>query len=73
MLLSKCISPARREKLEKDVEQLKGKVVVDDSFTHFVTLAPRRGDSNRGFVRSLNLLIALAAGTAQAILRLQLV
>ena len=38
----------------------------DDSFTHFVTCPPERGSSERGFVKSLNLLIALAAGTVLA-------
>ena len=64
MLFSKCIAKEDREEMQKDVERLGGSVVSDHTFTHFVTLSPKRGETERGFVKSLNVLIALAAGMA---------
>ena len=64
MLFSKCIAKEDREEMQRDVERLGGRVVSDHTFTHFVTLSPKRGEADRGFVKSLNVLIALAAGMA---------
>ena len=62
MYFSKCIPAERRSDLQDAVENLGGSTVTDDSFTHFVTCPPEKGSQDRGFVKSLNLLIALAAG-----------
>ena len=62
MYFSKCIPAQTRGTLQEAVESLGGNVVTDDSFTHFVTCPPEKGSQDRGFVKSLNLLIALAAG-----------
>ena len=64
VLFTKCIAKEDRKEMQKDVERLGGRVVSDHTFTHFVTLSPKRGEADRGFVKSLNVLIALAAGMA---------
>ena len=64
---SKCIPAQTRSTLQEAVERLGGSVVTDDSFTHFVTCPAEKGSQDRGFVKSLNLLIALAAGEPPAV------
>ena len=59
---SKCVSLSDRKEMERVLHSLGGRVVQDDSFTHFLTLPPHRGNKDRGFVKSLNVLVALAAG-----------
>ena len=62
VLFSKCVSEQDRKKHQTTIEQLGGSVVKDDQFSHFVTLTAARGKKDRGFVKSLNTLLALAAG-----------
>ena len=63
MLFSTCLNAALRKKLAKSVQQLGGTVASDGpDFTHFVTLQAARGHNDRGFKKSLNTLIAVAAG-----------
>jgi len=59
---AKCVSKEDRKDMEKVLHTLGGRIVEDDTFTHFVALPPLRGKKDRGFVKSLNVLIALAAG-----------
>ncbi|KAK9843511.1 hypothetical protein WJX81_006816 [Elliptochloris bilobata] len=64
VLFSTCIDAAQRKALARTVTRLGGAVAPDgdESFTHFVTLAPVAGDKGRGLVKSKSMLIALAEG-----------
>ena len=60
---STSVGATLRGTLSRMVERLGG-AVADDvaSFTHFVTLAPTKGDAKTGFRKSIAALLALAAG-----------
>ena len=67
VLFSTCVNATLRKSLTKSIQQLGGRVAADgDDFTHFVTLNAAKGHSDRGFKKSLNTLLALAAGTPGA-------
>ena len=69
VLFSTCVDKSRIASHSKVIQRLGGQVVDGDAsdFTHFVSLPPRTGQSkkdkeDRGFKKSINSLIALAAG-----------
>ena len=69
VLFSTCVDMSRIASHSKVIQRLGGQVVDGDAsdFTHFVSLPPRTGQSkkdkeDRGFKKSINSLIALAAG-----------
>ena len=54
-----------RKTLTQAIQQLGGTVAADGpEFTHFLTLQAARGHKDRGFKKSLNTLLALAAGAS---------
>lgn len=72
VLFSACVAEQDRQALRETVRRLGGRVVdgrggATSDWTHFVTLAPRRGDPKRGFQKSLNTLVALAAGLLRSL------
>lgn len=64
VLFSTCVDSAQRESYSRVVARLGGSIAADHDtdFTHFVTLQAQRGEKDRGFKKSLNSLVALAAG-----------
>ena len=65
VLISTCVSATMRKSLTRAIQQLGGTVASDGpDFTHFVTLDAARGHKDRGFKKSINTLLALAAGQA---------
>ncbi|KAK9824072.1 hypothetical protein WJX72_007535 [[Myrmecia] bisecta] len=64
VLFSTCVDASLRKAYTKTIQRLGGSVAADSdqSFTHFLTLQAARGESDRGFKKSLNTLMALAAG-----------
>jgi hypothetical protein len=68
VLFSTSVAAEVRQTLGETVRRLGGRVVEGKGgsqgpeWTHFVTLAPKRGGEKLGFQKSLNTLIALAAG-----------
>jgi hypothetical protein len=73
VLFSTSVAADVRQTLGETVRRLGGRVVEGrggsqgPEWTHFVTLAPKRGGEKLGFQKSLNTLIALAAGTPLAL------
>ena len=68
MHFSTSISDVLRVQLTKKVEHLGGAVLDGpESSTHFVTLAPVKGDPKTGFRKSIASLLALAAGAIRSI------
>lgn len=66
VLISSCIDAKLRKSMTKTVERLGGSVTASpEDFTVFVTLEPAKGQKERGFIKSLNTLSALASGTLQ--------
>jgi len=63
VLISTCVDAQLRKSMTKTVEHLGGSVTASaKDFTVFVTLDAARGQSERGFIKSLNTLSALASG-----------
>ena len=69
VLFSTCVEKSRIAAYSKTVHRLGGQVVEGEGadFTHFVSLPPskgqaRKGKDETGFKKSINSLVALAAG-----------
>ena len=63
VLISSCVDAKLRKSMTKTIERLGGSVTASaEDFTVFVTLEPAKGQKERGFVKSLNTLSALASG-----------
>lgn len=63
VLISTCVDTQLRKSMTKTIERLGGSVTASvKDFTVFVTLDAARGQSERGFIKSLNTLSALASG-----------
>ena len=63
VLISSCVDAKLRKSMTKTIERLGGSVTaLAVDFTVFVTLEPAKGQKERGFVKSLNTLSALASG-----------
>ena len=61
MLFSKCVSEQDRKKHQTTIEQLGGSVVKEDQFS-FCYPDCCAGQEGQGLCKSLNTLLALAAG-----------
>ena len=63
VLISSCVDDKLRQSMARTIERLGGRLTTSASdFTAFVTLGAARGAADRGFVKSLNSLSALASG-----------
>ncbi len=63
VLISQCVDEKLRKSMTSTVERLGGIVTTSTrDFTVFVTLEGARGQTDRGFTKSLNALSALASG-----------
>ena len=63
VLISSCVDAKLHKSMTKTIERLGGSVTASaEDFTVFVTLEPAKGQKERGFVKSLNTLSALASG-----------
>ena len=63
VLISSCIDAKLRKSMTKIIERLGGSLTASpEDFTVFVTLEPAKGQKERGFIKSLNTLSALASG-----------
>ena len=63
MLISSCVDAKLRKSMTKSIERLGGNITASpDDFTVFVTLEAAKGQKERGFIKSLNTLSALASG-----------
>ena len=71
VLISTCVDAQLRKSMTKTVERLGGSVTASaKEFTVFVTLDAARGQNERGFIKSLNTLSALANGKPSRLTRL---
>lgn len=71
MLFSTCVEKSRIAAYSKTISRLGGRVVEGEGedFTHFVSLSStgsqaKKGKDDKGFKKSINSLVALAAGTS---------
>ena len=63
VLISSCVDDKLRQSMARTIERLGGRLTASaKDFTAFVTLGAARGRADRGFVKSLNSLSALASG-----------
>lgn len=67
MLISSCVDAKLRKSMTKTIKRL-GAVLTTSpkDFTVFVTLEAAKGQKDRGFIKSLNTLSALASGVLRS-------
>ena len=66
VLISSCVDDKLCQSMARTIERLGGRLTTSaKDFTVFVTLGAARGSADRGFVKSLNSLSALASGERQ--------
>ena len=66
VLISSCIDDKLRQTMAHTIARLGGRLTTSaKDFTVFITLGAARGSADRGFVKSLNSLSALASGERQ--------